>query len=398
MRIKPFVAWRPPADRVSKVASPPYDVVDTAEARRLAGNNTDCFFHISRPDIDLPDGTDLHSPPLYAAAAKAYADFKRRGVLVQAGRPALYLYRLEWGSHRQTGLFAVCAVADYDRDVIKKHEKTRPAPEDDRTRHILAVRAHTGPVLLTYRDVPALNRHVAAEEQRSPLYDFTAPDGIRHTLWEASDPGAVTRAFDAVPVAYIADGHHRAAASARVAREAGTEESRWFLAVLFPASQLKILPYNRCVRDLNGLSADRFLAAVRERFTLRPATQPAPDRPGRVCLRLGDAWHELTWNPVGGADPVSVLDVSVLQERLLSPVLGIEDPRRDPRIEFVGGIRGTGELEERVRSGRAAVAFSMYPTTVDQLMAISDAGRIMPPKSTWFEPKLRDGLLCHDID
>ena len=398
MKIKPFAARRPKPDIAARVACPPYDVVDTGEARRLAEGNPNSFFHVSRPDIDLPDGTDPYSPEIYAAAGRAYANLQRRGVLLRDDLPGLYFYRLTWGQHRQTGVFAVCSVDEYDRDLIKKHEKTRAAPEDDRTRHILAVRAHTGPVLLTFRDTPELDALIAEGKRPAPLYDFTAPDGIRHTLWKAEDPDRLVRAFDAVPAAYIADGHHRAAASSRVAREVGGAEARWFLAVLFPAGRLKILPYNRCVRDLNGLGEEQFMNAVRDRFTVRPAADPTPAQPGRVAMRLGETWHELSWSDTAGADPVAALDVSVLQERLLAPVLGIDDPRRNPRIEFVGGIRGIGELEQRVRSGRSAVAFSMYPTTVEQLMAISDAGRTMPPKSTWFEPKLRDGLLCHDLD
>jgi uncharacterized protein (DUF1015 family) len=270
----------------------------------------------------------------------------------------------------------------------------------------VALGAHTGPVLLAYRDQPAVDRLVEEQTRRPPLYDLTAPDGIRHTIWKARDASALERLFAAVPTAYIADGHHRAAAAARVARErraaapggTGDEEYNWFLAVLFPASRLKILPYNRCVRDLNGLTSEGFLRAVGERFEVTPAVHPVPEHPGRVHLFLENRWYRLSWPSAALEDPVASLDVSVLQDRLLAPVLGINDPRNDPRIEFVGGILGVKELEDRVRSGRSAAAFSLYPTTVEQLMAVADRGLTMPPKSTWFEPKLRDGLLIHPLE
>ncbi|MBU1692383.1 MAG: DUF1015 domain-containing protein [Verrucomicrobia bacterium] len=406
MRIKGFQAYRPPPDRAARIASPPYDVVDTAEARRQAEGNPDCFFHVSRAEIDLPDGTDPHDDLVYRTAAANFAAFRDRGTLFADSTPGLYLYRLTWGSHTQTGVFAVCHVDDYQHNVIRKHEKTRQAPEDDRTRHLVALGAHTGPVLLAYRDQPAIDRLVEEESCQEPLYDLTAPDGIRHTVWKARDTAALERLFAAVPVVYIADGHHRAAAAARVARErrtatkagTGEEEFNWFLAVLFPAGRLKILPYNRCVRDLNGLTAEAFLRAVGERFEVTPAAHPAPEHSGRVHLFLKDRWVRLSWPSAAMEDPVASLDVSVLQDRLLGPVLGIDDPRKNPRIEFVGGIHGTKELEARVRSGRAAAAFSLYPTTVEQLMAVSDRGLTMPPKSTWFEPKLRDGLLIHPLE
>ncbi|HOW97584.1 MAG TPA: DUF1015 family protein [Kiritimatiellia bacterium] len=403
MRIKAFQALRPPADRAARVASPPYDVVDTAEARRQAEGNPDCFFHVSRPEIDLPDGTGLYDEIVYRTAAANFAAFRDRGTLLPDPEPGLYLYRLTWGAHAQTGLIAVCHADDYAHNVIRKHEKTRQAPEDDRTRHLVAVEAHTGPVLLAYRDQPEVDRLVSGECRVPPLYDVTAADGIRHEIWKARDPAALERLFAAVPAAYIADGHHRAAAAARIARErraAGgpaAEESDWFLAVLFPASRLKILPYNRCVRDLNGLAPADFLRLVGETFEVTPAAHPAPEHPGRVHLFLGNQWHRLSWPSAAMEDPVASLDASVLQDRLLGPVLGIDDPRKNPRIEFVGGIHGTKELEARVRSGRAAAAFSLYPTTVEQLMAVADRGLTMPPKSTWFEPKLRDGLVIHPL-
>lgn len=404
MRIKAFQALRPPPSLAEKVSSPPYDVVDTAEARRQAEGNPDCFFHVSRAEIDLPDGTNLYDDVVYRTAAANFAAFRDRGTLAPDAEPGLYLYRLAWGAHVQTGVVAVCHADDYQHNVIRKHEKTRQAPEDDRTRHLVALGAHTGPVLLAYRDQAAVDRLVDEETRSAPLYDFTAPDGIRHTFWKALQSGLLEKLFAAVPAAYIADGHHRAAAAARVARErraagASTEEEcNWFLAVLFPASRLKILPYNRCVRDLNGLAPDAFLRKVEEQFEVTPAAHAVPEHPGRVHLFLDNRWLRLSWPSAAMEDPVASLDVSVLQDRLLGPVLGIDDPRKNPRIEFVGGIHGTKELEARVRGGRAAAAFSLYPTTVDQLMAVADRGLTMPPKSTWFEPKLRDGLLIHPLE
>ncbi len=405
MLIKAFRAWRPPAELAGQVASLPYDVVDSAEARVLAAGNPHSFFHVSKPEIDLPEGTDAHSDAVYQKGADNLRELRKKGVLAQPDQPSLYLYRLIREGRSQTGLVAVCHVGDYEQNVIKKHEKTRKAPEDDRTRHIATTGAQTGPVFLAYRDQPGIDALVNAVLASPPLYDFTAADGVRHTVWKTPDPDAFIQAFSRVPVAYIADGHHRAAAAVRVARERRgegvpprDEEFNWFQAVLFPGGQLRILPYNRCVKDLNGLSREQFLQAVGQHFAVSEKADPQPKRPGNVSMYLGGQWYGLSWKPVTSADPVAQLDVSVLQNQLLAPILGIDDPRSNPRIEFVGGIRGTTELEKRVNSGRDAVAFSMYPTTVEQLMAISDAGQIMPPKSTWFEPKLRDGLLIHALD
>jgi uncharacterized protein (DUF1015 family) len=406
MRVRAFQAWRPPADLVSKVASLPYDVVDTAEARALSAGNPSSFFHVSRAEIDLPDGTDPQAAAVYAKAADNFAAFQKQGILAKDPAPGLYLYRLIRGEHAQRGIVGVCHVEDYENNVIRKHEKTRKIPEDDRTRHVTATNAHSGPVFLAYRDQPQISSRVTQIEQLPPLYDFVAPDKVRHTVWKIDPADALVIAFDRVPAAYIADGHHRAAAAARVARErraanalhTGHEEYNWFLAVLFPASELQILPYNRCVKDLNGQSETSFLDVAAKSFEVAPAAASGPVAPGQISMYLGGKWLGLSWEPDPGADPVAALDVSVLQDRLLSPILGIDDPRNNPRIEFVGGIRGTNELKNRVNSGRAAVAFSMHPTTVEQLMAISDAGQTMPPKSTWFEPKLRDGLLVHTLD
>jgi len=407
MLIKPFAALRPVPEKAAVLASVPYDVVDTAEARVLAAGNPDSFLHVSRPEIDLPDSVDIHDDAVYAQGVRAFKDLQARGVLRRESDERFYVYRQVMGAHSQTGVVACCHIDDYANDIIRKHEKTRKDKEDDRTRHCLELNANSGPVFLTYRAAAELDARVARVQEAAPLYDFTAADGVRHTVWrveDASSDGWV-EAFRRVPLAYVADGHHRAAAAFRSGRQRGAanpahtgrEEYNWFLAVLFPANQLRILPYNRCVADLNGLTPSAFLEKVKGIFSVEPASGAEPAGPREVRMFLGDAWYKLTW-PEFEADPVGRLDVSVLQDRLLAPVLGIDDPRTNTRISFVGGIRGTGELTKRVGSGRDAVAFSMFPVTVEQMMDIADAGQIMPPKSTWFEPKLRSGLLVHTLD
>ena len=406
MKIKPFAALRPDPAVAARLASVPYDVVDTAEARALAAGNPDSFLHVSRPEIDLPDGTDPHADAVYARGAAALRDLVGRGRLVREEGERYYVYRQVMGHHSQTGIVACCHIDDYAADIIRKHEKTRQDKEDDRTRHALALNANSGPVFLTYRDTRALDELVAgATGANPPLYDFTADDGVRHTVWRVEGEAAPwTAAFAALPMAYVADGHHRAKAAFRAGMErraanpghTGDEEYNWFLAVLFPQSHLRILPYNRCVADLNGMTTSEFLRRVRQTFTVAPAATPAPDGPRRTHMYLDGAWYALSWESFA-ADPVAVLDVSVLQDRLLRPLLGIDDPRTSPRISFVGGIRGTDELKRRVDQGPDAVAFSMHPCTVRQMMDIADAGQIMPPKSTWFEPKLRSGLLIHEL-
>jgi uncharacterized protein (DUF1015 family) len=398
VRIRAFQALRPPPEIAPRVASLPYDVVDAAEARRLAAGNPHCFFHVSRAEIDLPEGTPAESDAVYAKAAENLHAFVRNGVLQRDPEPRLYVYRLVRDGRAQAGVVAVCHVEDYERNVIRKHEKTRERPERDRTRHIVATGAHTGLVFMAYRDDARVEARVTAAMQGGALYDFEAADGVRHTLWPALDTAGLVEAFASVPCAYIADGHHRAAAAARVARERRAEECNWFLAGLFPATQLCILAYNRCVADLHGLSETGFLQAVRARFTVSDGAAPEPVRPARVSMYLGGRWYELEWSQTPGADVVARLDASVLQSRLLAPVLGIDDPRSNPRIEFVGGIQSADELRRRVDSGRAAVAFSLHPVTMDQIMQVADAGQVMPPKSTWFEPKLRSGLLVHTLD
>ena len=396
MNIRPFAALRPEPSRARAVAAVPYDVVDTAEAKALAEGNPDSFLHVSRPEIDLAPGTDCSSPEAYAQAYRALSDLEARGTLVREPGPRFYAYRQTMGGHSQTGVVGCFAAADYRAGVLKQHEKTRKDKEDDRTRHIFTLKAHTGPVFLTYRDSAEVDALVAKACGGAPLYDFTADDGIRHTVWtfDPADCEAVERAFAKVPEAYIADGHHRAAAASRASLERGGEYD-WFMAVIFPASQLNILPYNRLLRDLNGLSPEAFLERVKGVFAVAPAADGCPAS-GRGCrMYLGGKWYDLSWDVPEGCDPVSSLDVSVLQDRLLAPVLGIDDPRTSPRISFMGGIRGLAELEKRVDSGTDAVAFSMYPVTVGEMMDIADAKAVMPPKSTWFEPKLRSGLFVH---
>jgi uncharacterized protein (DUF1015 family) len=405
--IHPFRALRPPAERVSQVASPPYDVVNTEEARALAEGNPFSFLYVSRPEIDLPVGTDLYSDDVYGKAADNFERLTKECPLVLEETPSLYLYRLIMGEHEQVGLAACCSVDEYDQDLIRKHERTRRDKEDDRTRHIQTLRAQTGPVFLTYRANRGIDTMVMETTLSDALYDFTAPDGVQHTIWRAPDPVRFVEAFRQVPFLYIADGHHRAASASRARAEmrdrsfghTGDEEYNFFLAVIFPDDQLQILPYNRIVRDLNNLSPEQFFEKVGEKFDFTRDAQPSPAKPGQWSMYLGGRWHGLTLKEsvAPATDAVSALDVSRLQDHLLDSILDIKDVRTDKRIDFVGGIRGTAELEKLVDEGRAAVAFSLYPTTVQDLISVSDAGGIMPPKSTWFEPKLRDGILIHCI-
>ena len=408
--IHPFRALRPPADKVSEVAAVPYDVVNTEEARALAEGKPLSFLHVSRPEIDLPAGTDLYSDEVYAKAKENFEKLIRECPLEEEAEPSLYLYRLTMGGRTQVGVAACVSVDEYDRGLIRKHERTRPDKEDDRTRHILALRAQTGPVFLTYRTDRRIDALVEAETKAEPLYDFTAEDGVRHEVWRAMNPEQLARCFAEVPLLYIADGHHRAAGASR-ARAAlreqnpghtGEEEYNRFLAVVFPADQMRILPYHRVVKDLNGMSDDEFLGAVRKNFDLTEgAKREGPGKAGHWHMYLGGKWRGLTLKDAAARtlsdDPTSALDVSLLQDNLLEPVLGIGDPRTDKRIDFVGGIRGTGELERLVDEGRAAVAFALHATSIEDLLRVSDAEGIMPPKSTWFEPKLRDAILIHTI-
>ena len=401
MNVRPFSAVRPTAAAAPQVAAVPYDVVDTAEAKALAEGNPASFLHVSRPEIDMPEGTDCSSPEAYAQAKKALDALRSSGTLVQDPEPRFYAYRQVMGDHAQTGIVATFDTQDYLAGILKQHEKTRKDKEDDRTRHIEILKAHTGPAFLTYKDDAAVDAIVSAACAAAPRDDFTAPDGIRHTVWDIpADRNAELEAlFAKIPVAYIADGHHRSAAASRYAKENGfAGETRWFMAVAFPASQLKILPYNRLVADLNGLTAEALLAKAREVFTVTEAADGAPASGRHARMFLAGKWYDLAWEVPAGTDVVSSLDVCVLQDRFLAPVLGIGDPRTSPRISFMGGVRGLDELSGRVASGRDAVAFSMFPVTVGEMMDIADAGAIMPPKSTWFEPKLRSGLFVHVVD
>ncbi|PYS80889.1 MAG: DUF1015 domain-containing protein [Acidobacteria bacterium] len=405
-----FRALRPPRDKVREVAAVPYDVVNTEEARALAAENPLSFLHVSRPEIDLPEGTAIYSDEVYAKAGENFDKLRRECPLEEEDAPGLYLYRLVMGDHAQTGVAACFSVDEYDAGIIRKHERTRPDKEDDRTRHTLTLRAQTGPVFLTYRADRRIDALVEAETKNDPLYDFTADDGVRHTLWRAGGAEQLARCFAEVPLLYIADGHHRAASASR-ARAAlrdrdpnhtGTEEYNRFLAVVFPDEQMQILPYHRAVRDLNGRSAEEFLGAVKERFNVTEDANPrGPGKAAHWHMYLAGRWYGLTLRDDAARtlsdDPTSTLDVSLLQDNLLAPVLGVTDPRTDKRIDFVGGIRGTQELERLVDEGRAAVAFALYPTSIEDLLRVSDAGGVMPPKSTWFEPKLRDGILIHTI-
>jgi uncharacterized protein (DUF1015 family) len=405
--IHPFRALRSPVDRVAEVASPPYDVVSTEEARALAADNPLSFLHVSRPEIDLPGGTDLYSDAVYRKAAENFEKLKAECPLEEEETPSVYLYRLIMGEHEQIGVVACCAVDEYDDNTIRKHERTRRDKEDDRTRHMLTLNSQTGPVFLTYRAVADIDTMVLETTATSPLYDFTASDGVQHTIWRAPDPVRFVQAFREVPYLYIADGHHRAASASRARADllersfghTGDEEYNYFLTVIFPDNQLQILPYNRTVRDLNNLTPGEFFLKVKTKFDVTENAPPVPARPGEWSMYFVKRWYGLTLK--AGAtktdDPVASLDVSLLQDHMLDPILGIKDVRTDKRIDFIGGIRGTKELERLVDEGKAAVAFSLYPTTIADLLRVSDAGSVMPPKSTWFEPKLRDGILIHNI-
>lgn len=405
--LHPFSALRPRPERAKQVASVPYDVVNTEEARKLAAGNPLSFLRVSRPEIDLPEGIDIHSDEVYSKAADNFRDLITNCPLESEELPSIYLYRLIMGEQEQIGVVACCSIDEYDTDVIRKHERTRRDKEDDRTRHMLALRAQTGPVFLTYRARRDIDTMVMETMMANALFDFTADDSVQHTIWRVPDPVRFVQAFRDVPNLYIADGHHRAASASRARAElkeqspghTGDEEYNFFLAVIFPDDQLQILPYNRVVRDLNGQSKQEFLSNVKKFFELFANGSSAPQAPRNWSMYLDNQWYGLKV-PANAPQPegaVASLDVALLQDRLLDPVLGIKDVRTDKRIDFVGGLRGTKELERLVNEGKASVAFSLYATNIADLLRVSDAGEIMPPKSTWFEPKLRDGLLIHTL-
>lgn len=403
-----IAALRPRPEVAERVASVPYDVVDTAEARALAEGNPLSFLHVVRPEIDLPEGTDLYHDLVYAQGRTGLQTLIKEGALFQDLDPAVYLYRQTMGEHSQIGIVGCCSVDEYDADLIKKHEKTRKDKEDDRTRHVVTMRAHAGPVFLTYRASTEIDRLVETIIAKdAPLYDFVAPDGVAHTVWRVVDAQPLEQAFRPIPALYVADGHHRSASASR-ARAAcrdqnsahrGDEEYNYFLAVLFPANQLNIMAYNRVVHDLNGLTPAELLARVGEYFVVTAGGDPTPRARGNFSMYLGGTWYGLRapQAALDDPDPVASLDSAILQSNLLDPILGVDDPRTTTRVDFVGGIRGTGELVKRVEQRGEGVAFSLYPLGVDQLMSVADAGRVLPPKSTWFEPKLRSGLLVHEF-
>ncbi len=405
----PFRALRPRPSEAARIAAVPYDVVTAAEARQLAEGQPLSFLRVSRSEIELPDGTDPYSDAVYRRASENFSKLKNTALVVEEA-PSVYFYRLRMGRHEQIGLAACFSLDEYDRGLIKKHERTRRDKEDDRTRHMIALRAQTGPVFLTYRASAQIDTLAARATRAAPLFDFEAPDLVRHTIWTISgvDHDALVSAFARIPVLYIADGHHRAASAARARDELRARGAQGapsgegadcatMLAVAFPHDQVQILAYNRLVKDLGGLSASQFLQAVRERFTLERGPGVPAGR-GDIAMYFQGAWQTLRPRATpDAADVIASLDGSVLHDRLLAPVLGIADIRTDTRVDFVGGARGTAALELAVQTGRAAVGFSLFPVTIADLMAVSDAGAIMPPKSTWFEPKLRDGLLIHTI-
>jgi len=410
--IKPFRGLRPAAGHAEDVVAPPYDVLNTAEAREMAQSRPWSFLHISKPEIDLAQGTDPYDPAVYAKGAENLNKMISQGILITEQAPAYYIYRLIMNGHSQTGLVAIASVKDYDSNRIRKHEYTRPDKENDRVNQIDALNAQTGPVFLTYRHHAEVDKLVNHAMQQQPTYDLTAADGVQHTLWILDDVAAIkqlTQYFDDMDCLYIADGHHRSAAGSRVAamrKETGKTpaedvSSDYFLSVIFPDNQMQILDYNRVITDLNGLSEEDFLARVAERFTLTPSDQPVkPGKAAEFGMYLGGHWYSLhlAVDKIPSTDPVARLDVSLLANELIEPILGISDPRRDKRIDFVGGIRGLAELEKRVDSGEMAAAFSLFPTGLADLMAVADANEVMPPKSTWFEPKLADGLVSHVLD
>ena len=407
--IRPLKGLRPRQEQASAVIAPPYDVLNTAEAKERVKGRPHSFLHISKPEIDCPEDTDPYAPMVYEKGAENLQRLIADDILIQDKEPCYYAYQLIMDGHEQTGLVAVANVDDYDSNRIKKHEFTRPDKEDDRTRQIDVLNAQTGPVFLTYRQQPEVDEIISQVKGQTPEYDLRADDGVQHTIWVISAPQQInelTRLFDQMDNLYIADGHHRSASASRIAamrRKEFPDASadapfNYFLSVIFPDNQMKILDYNRVIRDINGLPADAFITRIAHSFDISEADEPVkPEHAGQFGMYLSKQWYRLDIHAdkIPSDDPVKRLDVSLLADNLISPVLGIDDPRRDKRIDFVGGIRGLGELEKRVDSGEMAVAFALFPTSLGDLMAVADANEVMPPKSTWFEPKLADGLVSH---
>ncbi|MHB2148344.1 DUF1015 domain-containing protein [Calditrichota bacterium LG25] len=411
--IKPFKGLRPKKELAEKVASPPYDVLSSEEAREMAKDNPFSFLHINKPEIDLPPETNIYDEAVYQKGKENLDRFIKEGILVQDEKPMFYVYRQIMGDHSQIGLVAGASVEEYEKNLIKKHELTRADKEEDRVKHVNTLNAQTGPVFLTYKARPEIDALMNKIVQGEPEYDFTADDGIRHTFWlvdKDEDIQALQELFKQLDCLYVADGHHRSAAAMRVKQmrqaqnpnHTGDEEYNYFLTVIFPHNQMYIMDYNRVVKDLNGLSVDAFLKKVSEKFDVQKlgASAEKPRQKHEFVMYLNGEWYRLKARPgtFNESDPVEQLDVSILMNNLLVPILGIGDPRKDKRIDFVGGIRGLEELKRRVDSGEMQVAFGLYPTSIEDLMAIADAGKIMPPKSTWFEPKLRSGLVIHLLD
>ena len=402
--IKPFRALRPAPGRAAEVLAPPYDVLSSAEARARAKGKPWSFLHISKPEIDLNSATDPYDKAVYAKAAENLAKMVADGVLIRDEKSCYYVYRLTWRGRTQTGIACVASLADYATNRVRKHELTTPVKEDDRVRQIEAVNAQTGPVMSGYPIAPAIDAILAQAASGAPQVDVTADDGVRHQLWVISDGatiGKLTSAFDALPAIYIADGHHRSAAAARVAAaRKGDGSHQYFLSVIFPEREMTILDYNRVVKDLNGRSAEQLLAELRKSFTVTASEKPVrPASAHDYGMYLAGRWYKLSIRPdLVSDDPIGRLPITVLARNVIEPLLGIKDPRTDKRIDFVGGARGLEGLEARVKSGEMAVAFALYPTQMADLMAVADAGLIMPPKSTWFEPKLADGMVNHVLD
>ena len=410
--LRKFKALRPKKGLEKQVASPPYDVLSSEEAREMARGNPYSFLHVIKPEIDLPEGTDLYAPEVYQKARENMEKFIREGILIQEDKPCLYIYRQVMQGREQYGIVGCVSAEEYEKDLIKKHELTRKAKEEDRVKHIEATNAHAGPVFLTYKARENIDKLVAREAAKEPLYDFVADDGVRHTVWVIDDEVAeqIIEEFNKVDCLYVADGHHRSASGTIVAQRrkaanpnhTGEEEYNYFLAVLFPHNQLKIMDYNRVVKDLNGHSPEELFQFLEEIFTVEKVgeTPYKPQKKGEVGMYYEGQWYKLTFKPekIDQDDPVNSLDTALLQNLVLRPFFGIDDPRTSDRIDFVGGIRGLEELKKRVDSGQYKVAFALYPTSIEELMRIADAGQVMPPKSTWFEPKLRSGLLVHRLD